>query len=40
MAQLGSNTFTASVVDTADHTATTTFHVTVVHTNQVPQLAL
>ncbi|MEO8306030.1 MAG: RHS repeat-associated core domain-containing protein [Betaproteobacteria bacterium] len=38
-AQLGSNTFTAKVVDTAGHAATTTFRVTVVHTNQPPQLA-
>jgi len=38
-AQLGSNTFTATVADTAGHTATTTFHVTVEHTNQPPQLA-
>ncbi|WP_157817577.1 putative Ig domain-containing protein [Candidatus Thiodictyon syntrophicum] len=38
-AQLGPNTFTATVADTAGHTATTTFHVTVEHTNQAPQLA-
>jgi RHS repeat-associated protein len=38
-AQLGSNTFTATVADTGGHTATTTFHVTVEHTNQAPQLA-
>jgi len=38
-AQLGPNTFTATVADTAGHTATTTFHVTVEHTNHPPQLA-
>ncbi len=38
-AQLGLNTFTAKVTDSASHTAQTTFHVTVVHTNQPPQLA-
>ncbi len=38
--QLGSNAFTARVSDAAGHTATTTFHVTVVHTNQPPQLAV
>ena len=38
-AQLGSNTFTARVIDGAGHAATTTFHVTVVHTNHPPQLA-
>ncbi len=39
-AQLGTHTFTATVTDAASHTAQTTFHVTVVHTNQPPQLAL
>ncbi len=38
-AQLGSNTFTASVSDGLGHTATTTFTVTVVYTNHPPQLA-
>jgi RHS repeat-associated protein len=38
-AQLGSNTFTARVTDSASHSATATFHVTVVHTNHAPQLA-
>ncbi len=38
-AQLGLNTFTAKVTDAVGHTATITFHVTVVHTNQPPQLA-
>ncbi|MBK8741484.1 MAG: VCBS repeat-containing protein [Betaproteobacteria bacterium] len=38
-AQLGMNTFTARVTDAAGHSATTTFHVTVVHTNRPPQLA-
>ncbi|MBL0123943.1 MAG: PKD domain-containing protein [Betaproteobacteria bacterium] len=38
-AQLGAHTFTAKVVDALGHTATTSFTVTVVHTNQPPQLA-
>ncbi|MBK9441607.1 MAG: hypothetical protein IPN53_09935 [Comamonadaceae bacterium] len=38
-AQLGAHTFTAKVTDSANKTAQTTFHVTVVHTNQAPQLA-
>ncbi|MEO8344112.1 MAG: RHS repeat-associated core domain-containing protein [Betaproteobacteria bacterium] len=38
-AQLGLNTFTAQVTDTAGHAATTTFHVTVVQNNRPPQLA-
>lgn len=37
-AQLGTNTFTATVADTVGNTATTTFKVTVEHTNQAPQL--
>ena len=37
-AQLGTHTFTARVTDTAGNGATTTFHVTVVHTNHPPQL--
>ena len=36
--QLGSNTFTAKVTDTSGHTATTTFHVTVVYVDHPPQL--
>ena len=38
-AQIGANTFTAKVTDTAGNTAQTTFVVTVVRTNQPPQLA-
>ncbi|MEO8305631.1 MAG: RHS repeat-associated core domain-containing protein [Betaproteobacteria bacterium] len=39
-AQLGVNTFTATVTDAAGHTASTTFHVTVVRINQPPLLSL
>lgn len=38
-AQLGINTFRARVDDNAGHSTQTTFRVTVVHTNQPPQLA-
>lgn len=39
-AQVGQHTFTAKVVDAAGHSATTSFKVTVVHTNHAPQLAV
>jgi RHS repeat-associated protein len=37
-AQLGPHTFTAKVTDSSGNAATTTFSVTVVHTNHAPQL--